>query len=239
MVGDGGEAPQARLAGDAQEGVAAAAGEDRDLLTLARALVAEPTLSVALLDEELRYIAVNEGLAALQGSPREAHVGRTPTEVLGSIYPELLDRMRRVLETGAPLVHQEEAVDPHTGRRRYWTVSYRRVDREGGGRALAVFIRETTEQKEIELRERDARRDLTLAAGHVARLQAVTAALSEARTPTQVASVVVNQGVAALRRRPPGAARAPRPAGGRLGSLPPHPAHRELPALLVGADGHA
>lgn len=171
-----------------------------DLLAIARVLMDNAPFGVALLDEDLRFLRLNEALAALLGLPRDEHFGRSITDVIPRLDPAAIERMRRVLATGEPLMNQEEITGSRrpSGRRRYWMVSYQRVEREAGGRGLVVVIQEISDRKEVEARERQVRRDLMLAAGHVARLQAVTSALSEARTPSEVSAIAVTQGVAAL-----------------------------------------
>src|SRR5436190_17753852 len=81
---------------------------DSDLLTLARVLIDRAPFGAALLDEDLRYILVNETLAGLHGVPRDEHRGRSVIDVLPRLSPDALERMRRVLETGEPITNQEE-----------------------------------------------------------------------------------------------------------------------------------
>lgn len=181
--------------------------DDADLLALARVLSEKAPFGIALLDDDLRYILVNQTLAGLHGVPEEAHQGRSVTDILPHVSSDTLECMRHVLATGEPITDRKEITRAGRSceRRRFWNVSYRRVDRSEGKHALAVIIQEITDREEALRRERDVRRDLTLAAGHVARLQAVTSALAEALTRRDVARVAVTQGVAAL--------------GGVLGSL--------------------
>jgi len=55
-------------------------------------------MALALLDHDLRYVQVSNRLAALNGIPSQAHVGRTPMELLPGIDPaSYLPACRRVL----------------------------------------------------------------------------------------------------------------------------------------------
>ena len=79
------------------------AEESRALLDT---LLATAPVGLAFLDRELRYVHVNEALAAINGLPAEDHVGRRLPEVLPA-FPELEELHRRVLETGEPLLNVE------------------------------------------------------------------------------------------------------------------------------------
>ncbi|MCY1017330.1 PAS domain-containing sensor histidine kinase [Pyxidicoccus sp. MSG2] len=64
-------------------------------------------IGLGFLDLELRYVRVNDVLAAINGVPPEAHTGRRPREVLGPIGLEVEKMMRNVLETGEPMEKRE------------------------------------------------------------------------------------------------------------------------------------
>ena len=65
---------------------AGAARTDAHLAEL-EALYRASDAGLALLDRELRYLRLNERLAAMNGAPLEAHLGRTVREVV----PDLAD----------------------------------------------------------------------------------------------------------------------------------------------------
>ena len=71
-----------------------------------------------------------------------------------------------------------------------------------GTRGVVVDItgqkRAEEERNQLLAAEREARQEAELAAGRVARLQAVTAGLADARTPGEVADVIIEQGTAAM-----------------------------------------
>lgn len=71
--------------------------EQRDPL---RALLAAAPFGVALVDPELRYIEVNDYLAAVHGRPVEDHPGRTVREVVPGVADDLEFHAREVLRTG-------------------------------------------------------------------------------------------------------------------------------------------
>jgi len=61
----------------------------------------------AFIDSELRYVRVNAHFAAVNGVPVEAHLGRTVREVVPDIATAVEPLLRRVLETGEPLLGVE------------------------------------------------------------------------------------------------------------------------------------
>jgi PAS domain S-box-containing protein len=64
-------------------------------------------IGLAVLDTNLRFVRINERLAEMNGLPVEAHIGRTIGEVVPALADEAEPAMRRVLETGEPLVGME------------------------------------------------------------------------------------------------------------------------------------
>jgi len=81
---------------------------DAQLLEL-EAVYSLAPVGLALLDENLRFVRVNDRLAALQGQPVHEHIGRSVSE-LGSLWRELLPALETVLETGSPVRDQQVAV---------------------------------------------------------------------------------------------------------------------------------
>jgi PAS domain-containing protein len=64
-------------------------------------------IGFAFIDTELRYVRVNAHFAAVNGVPVEAHLGRTVREVVPDIATNVEPLLRRVLETGEPLLGVE------------------------------------------------------------------------------------------------------------------------------------
>jgi DNA-binding CsgD family transcriptional regulator len=59
-----------------------------------------PVLGLAILDNQLRYLAVNDTLAAINGIPAPEHKGKTLREVLGNAALTIEPALDRVLATG-------------------------------------------------------------------------------------------------------------------------------------------
>ncbi len=64
------------------------------------------TVGLAILDQQLRYQAINNTFAAMSGIPAEAHLGRTLQDVLGDSASQLEPIFQRVLVTGQPALNQ-------------------------------------------------------------------------------------------------------------------------------------
>ena len=73
------------------------AGDD---LAELQALYRTADAGLALLDRELRYVRLNERLAAMNGMPLEAHLGRTVREVVPDLADDAEAAFGQVFETG-------------------------------------------------------------------------------------------------------------------------------------------
>jgi PAS domain S-box-containing protein len=120
-------------------------------------------LGLAVWDNDLRFVRVNRSLADMNGLPIEAHIGRTPAEILPDIagIDELLKRWRHVLDSGTPWLN----VEVHGGtpgaddKNRTWNEQFfpvRAGDRIVG---LGAVVEEITERRRVEdaLRASEAR----------------------------------------------------------------------------------
>ncbi|NPC74423.1 PAS domain-containing protein [Corallococcus exiguus] len=119
----------------------------------------------AFYDRDLRYVHVNAALAAMNGLPVEAHLGRHVSEVLPELGAVLAPRLALALESDAPL--QDLGLQVETpaapGEARFWFGSYSRV-RGSGGAVLGVIasLTEVTERvrAEASLQEHEGRLDV-------------------------------------------------------------------------------
>ncbi|NTU81994.1 MAG: PAS domain-containing protein, partial [Chloroflexales bacterium] len=104
-------------------------------------LLAHAPVGISLLDTELRFQQINAYLAAINGLPREAHLGRTLGEVLPALAPELEARYGQVLATGEPLLDVEVRGETPAapGVPRVWRASYFPV-RAATGPLLGVGV---------------------------------------------------------------------------------------------------
>lgn len=136
----------ARLYSDASESLA----------LLDTLLVSSP-VAIGYWDRELRFVRVNEALAAINGLPVADHLGRTIADVIPGLAPTLEPLYRRVLETGEPVVHEESTDEQiHApGSARHWLSSYYPVRTETGETiGIGGVIMEITGQRRADARLR-------------------------------------------------------------------------------------
>ena len=114
-------------------------------------------VGIGFWDRDLRFVRVNDALAALNRLPPEEHIGKTLAEVIPTLAPALEPLYRRVLESGEPVVHTESTDDAalHIGEQRHWLSSYYPV-RTADGEMIGVggVIMEITDRKRADDRLR-------------------------------------------------------------------------------------
>jgi PAS domain S-box-containing protein len=178
------------------------------MLALLDLLILRAPIGIALLDRDLRYVRINDNLAAANGLPVEAHLGRPLPEVIPDLAPQLVPMARHVLDTGRPLIDVELETPPRLpdrDRPQHWQVSYYPVFPSGTGdeppdepEGIGILVIDRTERVEAEQErarllaaEREAARRAQLAADRQALLQRLTAALAGAMTVEHVAETMV------------------------------------------------
>jgi PAS domain S-box-containing protein len=154
-------------------------------------------VGLGLVDCNLRFVKVNDVLAAINGRSPADHVGRVIAEVLPEIAPALEPLYRYVIETGKPAlnieVHGPTPAVP--GVERDWLVSYYRLD-DPEGRSLGVnaVVQEITGLK-------DAERDLERARDELeSRVRERTAELLESNEKLQAQIAERRRAEESLRR---------------------------------------
>lgn len=127
--------------------------EKAETLALLDTLLATAPIGLAFVDRELRYVRINSKLAAINGVPVEATLGRTLREVLPEQAPRLEPLHRHVFETGEPVMNVEFSW-PSAGDSDnpcYFRVSYYPVrDARGEVRWVGTVVMDVTESKRIE-----------------------------------------------------------------------------------------
>ncbi|HSP78403.1 MAG TPA: ATP-binding protein [Myxococcaceae bacterium] len=123
------------------------------------ALFSAAPVGLAFLDTSLRYVRINDVLAAWNGPPAAEHLGHTPQEILGEPGRELERLLLRVLETGEPIIGHEVSRGPpvDSGPRHTFLVSYfvARVLPEQP-RGLGAVVVDITDIKRAEQQLRDS-----------------------------------------------------------------------------------
>ncbi len=80
-------------------------------LAVIDALLSSSLVGIGFMDRELRYVRVNEALAAFNERRVADHLGRTVREVLGEHADAIEPLLRRVIDTGEPVANRELIAD--------------------------------------------------------------------------------------------------------------------------------
>lgn len=118
-----------------------------------KSVYASAPVALAFVDCDLRYVSVNDALAAMNGCSPEQHIGRTIREILPRLAAAVEPRYRRAIDSGEPVLDVE--VRGHTpvkpGGLRHWLSSYYPV-KDDTGRVLGVnvAVRDVTQRKQSE-----------------------------------------------------------------------------------------
>jgi PAS domain S-box-containing protein len=141
----------------------------REQVTELELLYQNAPIGLCFHDNELRYVRINERLAAINGQPVAAHLGRTMWETIPDIAHRVAPIMQRVLDTDAPALDIEVVgstpAEPET--ERCWLTSYYPV-RSTDGTVLGVSA-VVQDISELRWAEERARRHLEMLA-HASRL---------------------------------------------------------------------
>jgi PAS domain S-box-containing protein len=108
------------------------------------------------LDLDGRFVRINDRLAAINGLPAEAHIGRTVRDLLPGIADAAEELQRIVRESGEPVLHVEIVGETpaQPGARRVWEESwYPLRDSDGQLIGINVVAEEITKRKEAEERQ--------------------------------------------------------------------------------------
>jgi DNA-binding CsgD family transcriptional regulator len=109
-------------------------------------------LGLAILDNRLRYLAVNDALAAIDGIPTEEHQGKTVSEVLGYAALAIKPVLDRVLTTGERVSNLEVTATLPTrdAQGRFRANLFPIKDTSGVIAKLVMIIVEVTKLREFE-----------------------------------------------------------------------------------------
>ncbi len=83
-------------------------------------------VGLALFDPHLRFVAINEAFAQLNGYPMATYIGRTFGEVLPTVAPIVEPILQRIFQTGQPILKFKLSgtIPSQPAQLRHWLVSY-------------------------------------------------------------------------------------------------------------------
>jgi formate hydrogenlyase transcriptional activator len=114
-------------------------------------LFSAPNVGLVILDDGLRYVAVNDALATMNGIPAEVHPGKTIHEILGNAAEKVEPLIKHVLATGQTVSNFElRAQLPTKNELGHWIEDWFPIkDHQGKVKQACAVIVEVTEQKNL------------------------------------------------------------------------------------------
>jgi PAS domain S-box-containing protein len=109
-------------------------------------------VGLGLVDTDLRFVRVNDALAAINGRPVEEHVGRRIDEVLPELADALVPVYQHVLDTGEPILEREIVRETASSHVRHVLASWFPVRVDGRIVGVGAVVVDITGRKEAELR---------------------------------------------------------------------------------------
>ncbi|AFY37922.1 response regulator receiver modulated CheB methylesterase [[Leptolyngbya] sp. PCC 7376] len=118
-------------------------------------------VGLALFDQNLRWLRLNQEVADIDGVSISAHIGKTPREILPAIGDQVEALLTQVIQTGEGLfnvsIHGITPADPHI--ERDWLANYYPVTFQNGDCGVGVVVTEITDlvQAKKTIQEREGR----------------------------------------------------------------------------------
>ena len=128
-----------------------------------KAFFAGAPVGMFVLDDQLRYVQVNDVLADINGLPAEVHIGKSVPDLFPNLNKTSIPRLKAVLETGEPAIGIEDSGEfpGQPGVKRHWLGSIFRIPGEASGTwALGGVIVDISEHKKAEAVLKDSERRL-------------------------------------------------------------------------------
>ncbi len=124
---------------------------------LLETLVRHTPMGIAFVDLEFRFQLINDKLAAINGLPASAHLGRTIADVVPDLWPTVQPIFHKVRDTGQAVTDVEVSgeVASTPGFIRHWLEGFYPVHEPDGALiGIGVIAVELTEQKQAEANHR-------------------------------------------------------------------------------------
>jgi len=116
-------------------------------------MFAQAPIGLCCFDSALRFIFINDHLAAINGIPAGEHLGRLIGEVIPDIAAGVEEQLHQVLETGEPIIGGvvDAETPAHSGRIRSFQHHYYALKSEAGTVSrVACVVKEVTAEKRAE-----------------------------------------------------------------------------------------
>jgi signal transduction histidine kinase/CheY-like chemotaxis protein len=115
-------------------------------------LIACAPVGVAVFDTRLRYLRVNEAMAALTGRASAAHIGCYAGDVEPAMGEHIEPLLENVVETGLPILNRRIVTPGEAGQRHWLATVFPVRDDAGTVSGAGLLVLDTTAHQELELR---------------------------------------------------------------------------------------
>lgn len=119
-------------------------------------------IGFCIIDAKLRYVAINDTLAAINGKPASEHLGKTVRETLGTFADLIEPELERVLSTGQSAHIEISGTLPGRAEPGNWVVHYIPIKEESESvHRVGAVVLEVTAAKKMEESLQDISRKLS------------------------------------------------------------------------------
>src|SRR5437588_2942864 len=133
-------------------------GELDEANALLNTVVDQAPIGIALFDRRLRFIRLNDALAAIDGLPAEAHLGHTVGELLPRLDGGIQEALRGVLLTGESQSREVSGETPAApGELRHWSLYTYALRQSGEIIGVGAVIEEVSGKKRAQEEVRQAK----------------------------------------------------------------------------------
>jgi len=117
---------------------------------LLSSLFNSPVVGVCTIDRRMRYEAINDALALINGIPAKAHPGNPLRSVLGDFTDIVLPSMESVFSSGQSISFEASGKLPSRPDVGHWIENYFPICNGGQVTHIGVVVVEITEQRKLE-----------------------------------------------------------------------------------------
>ena len=130
--------------------------QTNDLLTNFFNAASSAKIGLCIQDLDLRYVRINEALAAANGHPVEAHLGKTTAELLPELASTINPLLQQVIETGQSIANIEIVTGAQSQPQaiRHWLSSYFPILQRGSetqSAGVGAIVIEISDRKQAEI----------------------------------------------------------------------------------------
>jgi PAS domain S-box-containing protein len=167
------------------------------VVAIFQAILGTAPVGIGVVDTQLRFVVVNDHLAAMHDTSVDGHLGRRPGEVSSDLGTQVEPLFQRVLDDEEPLVDVELDRSTSSGDARVWRASYFPVRLDGAVIGVGTIVVDVSEARHALAQEQTARAAAEVAGDRAQRLHGLAGHLAGAVTPAEVGAVAVHRFAAA------------------------------------------